>query len=118
MNKKRTKSSKYIGVSSRPNNMWFPLITHKGKVHSLGGLYYSEEDAAYVYDINALELRGENAILKFPSLSKEELTKKVTEIKIHKEKIKAITTNPLRLSKLSQRRTNQPDFDGFLISTI
>jgi len=106
-NKKRTKSSKCIGVSSRPNNMWFSFIKHNGKVHSLGGLYYSEEDAAYIYDINALELRGENANRNFPNLSKEELTKKVTEIKIHKEKIKAITTNPVRLSKLSQGRTNQ-----------
>lgn len=59
---KTKKSSKYKGVSKRSSGSWGVTIWIKGKCKSFGG-YRTEEEAAMVYNINALKYLGNNVEL-------------------------------------------------------
>jgi len=64
--KKRKKSSKYLGVSKDCDidrlriKRWSAIIKHKGKVYRLGR-FLTEREAAEVYNKKAIELFGQSA---------------------------------------------------------
>ena len=63
---KRTSSNVYHGVSKTSDGKkWRVVLKHNLKKHYLG-VYANEENAARVYDRNALELIGASAEINFP----------------------------------------------------
>lgn len=61
--KQENLSSRFKGVSwSEESQKWRAQIKHNGRVHHLG-LYYTEEDAAHVYDYFAKLYHGAFAVL-------------------------------------------------------
>jgi group I intron endonuclease len=59
-------SSKYVGVSwNSSKNKWGVSITYMRKGYNLG-YFDSEIEAAQIYDIKSIELRGPNAKTNFP----------------------------------------------------
>ena len=84
---KTIKSSKYRGVRINKNNTerkWVSIIMYQRKSFFLGS-FYTEEQAACVYDKKALELIGEGAKRNFPNLTIEELTEKIDRYNTAKE---------------------------------
>ena len=72
-----TKTSKYVGVcydKFKKSKVWVACIWHQNKPYKLGS-YYTEEQAARVYDEKAIELYGEAAKLNFPNITVDELAK-------------------------------------------
>jgi len=77
--KKKTKKSNYIGVYL--NNAvlsnarkWIACIIYEKQQRYISS-FYTEEEAARAYDINAIEVYGENVKRNFPDLTLEELMK-------------------------------------------
>jgi group I intron endonuclease len=76
--------SKYFGVGIR-NNFYTSRIWIKEKYINIG-CFLNEIDAAKAYDILELEYFGENAILNFPKLKNDYLSKKIKVERIVKSK--------------------------------
>lgn len=58
--------SKYRGVTVASPNRWRAALSHNKERYYLG-IYSTEEEAAKAYDVKAKELKGDKAILNFPS---------------------------------------------------
>lgn len=62
----RTGRYKGVSISNRAHGVkWRATITYKGIQYHLG-YFYTEEEAAIAYDLEARKLFGEYAILNFP----------------------------------------------------
>lgn len=67
----RPSGSHYKGVSWRkPYGFWRAIINSGGQRTYIGS-FRSEEDAAHAYDLKAIELHGEFAVLNFPDEAAE-----------------------------------------------
>ncbi|MCL2596475.1 MAG: hypothetical protein FWD66_02190 [Paludibacter sp.] len=78
-----TKTSQYIGIFYIKRNgkkNWGANIGYHRKHYSLG-TFYTEEAAAYAYDIKVIELYGAEARRNFPDLTLEGLVEKLAKIK-------------------------------------
>ena len=75
--KTKIKTSNYIGVSLNKyvhsnSKKWISSIVYQGKQCYLGS-FYTEEEAARTFDVNAIEIYGENVKRNFPDLTSDEL---------------------------------------------
>ncbi|CAL8461850.1 g1381 [Coccomyxa elongata] len=72
--------SKYRGVSWH-NNKWRAAITHRGKTDHLGS-FCTMEEAAKVYDMAALKLKGADARTNFPASNYGRHTGQPTRVQV------------------------------------
>lgn len=65
-NKSHENRSNFVGINRVSDSSWEVCIRHKEKYYC--GRFYSEEDAAIVYDMKAIEIYGEEAKRNFPEI--------------------------------------------------